>query len=141
MERIRLWLWTPGVLGRPTRRGPTPPVVRIGGHEVRDPQAREGQAAPRLRGDEGAGRADARLLFAVAGDGLPDPAVARGRGARCREGRRGKEGLRDHRRGAQVRSEEHTSEFQSPVHLVCRLLLEKKKIRHKAETTRRYIID
>src|SRR5438876_4749074 len=29
-------------------------------------------------------------------------------------------------RGAE-RSEEHTSELQSPVHLVCRLLLEKKK--------------
>src|SRR5690348_17932470 len=28
---------------------------------------------------------------------------------------------------AAVRSEEHTSELQSPVHLVCRLLLEKKK--------------
>src|SRR5258708_20511638 len=28
---------------------------------------------------------------------------------------------------AQVRSEEHTSELQSPDHLVCRLLLEKKK--------------
>src|SRR5690348_18093445 len=27
-----------------------------------------------------------------------------------------------------VRSEEHTSELQSPVHLVCRLLLEKKKL-------------
>src|SRR5258708_14964533 len=27
-----------------------------------------------------------------------------------------------------VRSEEHTSELQSPDHLVCRLLLEKKKI-------------
>src|SRR5690348_17634844 len=27
----------------------------------------------------------------------------------------------------QPRSEEHTSELQSPVHLVCRLLLEKKK--------------
>src|SRR5690348_18158419 len=27
----------------------------------------------------------------------------------------------------EVRSEEHTSELQSPVHLVCRLLLEKKK--------------
>src|SRR5690348_3850034 len=26
-----------------------------------------------------------------------------------------------------IRSEEHTSELQSPVHLVCRLLLEKKK--------------
>src|SRR5690348_17681799 len=32
------------------------------------------------------------------------------------------------RRGGQgQRSEEHTSELQSPVHLVCRLLLEKKK--------------
>src|SRR5258708_23867299 len=28
------------------------------------------------------------------------------------------------------RSEEHTSELQSPDHLVCRLLLEKKKILH-----------
>src|SRR5690348_17559581 len=28
---------------------------------------------------------------------------------------------------ARIRSEEHTSELQSPVHLVCRLLLEKKK--------------
>src|SRR5258708_20197036 len=30
---------------------------------------------------------------------------------------------------ARHRSEEHTSELQSPDHLVCRLLLEKKKIR------------
>src|SRR4051794_31885732 len=30
-----------------------------------------------------------------------------------------------------ARSEEHTSELQSPVHLVCRLLLEKKKKEHK----------
>src|SRR6266487_5315952 len=30
-----------------------------------------------------------------------------------------------------VRSEEHTSELQSPVHLVCRLLLEKKKRRRR----------
>src|SRR5690348_18333830 len=29
-----------------------------------------------------------------------------------------------------ARSEEHTSELQSPVHLVCRLLLEKKKKYH-----------
>src|SRR5438876_8700210 len=40
--------------------------------------------------------------------------------------------LRWHREGfrldnEQGRSEEHTSELQSPVHLVCRLLLEKKK--------------
>src|SRR5690348_17986294 len=31
------------------------------------------------------------------------------------------------------RSEEHTSELQSPVHLVCRLLLEKKKIFNNLE--------
>src|SRR5258708_19197031 len=30
--------------------------------------------------------------------------------------------------GAGVRSEEHTSELQSPDHLVCRLLLDKKKM-------------
>src|SRR5438552_14898582 len=32
--------------------------------------------------------------------------------------------------GSAPRSEEHTSELQSPDHLVCRLLLEKKKIEH-----------
>src|SRR5438876_5112534 len=32
-----------------------------------------------------------------------------------------------------TRSEEHTSELQSPVHLVCRLLLEKKKKKTKQE--------
>src|SRR5258708_26409014 len=38
-----------------------------------------------------------------------------------------------------VRSEEHTSELQSPDHLVCRLLLEKKKkdiIKDKKTTTK-----
>src|SRR5258708_31710177 len=30
-----------------------------------------------------------------------------------------------------IRSEEHTSELQSPDHLVCRLLLEKKKNKYK----------
>src|SRR5256885_7905966 len=34
------------------------------------------------------------------------------------------------RRVAQARSEEHTSELQSPCNLVCRLLLEKKKTKH-----------
>src|SRR5690348_17724027 len=46
-------------------------------------------------------------------------------------------------RSGVLRSEEHTSELQSPVHLVCRLLLEKKKNtrharsrRHKTHTHR-----
>src|SRR5256885_13293001 len=44
----------------------------------------------------------------------------------------------DHERRAlpqDVRSEEHTSEFQSPCNLVCRLLLEKKK---KKRSTSQY---
>src|SRR5258708_27362697 len=35
----------------------------------------------------------------------------------------------------EARSEEHTSELQSPDHLVCRLLLEKKKIPPGSATT------
>src|SRR2546429_7391258 len=35
------------------------------------------------------------------------------------------------------RSEEHTSELQSRLHLVCRLLLEKKKILHTRRTSYR----
>src|SRR5438552_9952239 len=35
------------------------------------------------------------------------------------------------RTGGTTRSEEHTSELQSPDHLVCRLLLEKKKTRRE----------
>src|SRR5690348_17429020 len=42
--------------------------------------------------------------------------------ARRTRRRSGRFAARDH-----LRSEEHTSELQSPVHLVCRLLLEKKK--------------
>src|SRR5690348_17830803 len=44
---------------------------------------------------------------------------ARCRSTRCRQ--------RSRSRWPPARSEEHTSELQSPVHLVCRLLLEKKK--------------
>src|SRR5256885_11381672 len=36
---------------------------------------------------------------------------------------------------ASVRSEEHTSELQSPCNLVCRLLLEKKKTKHQSRET------
>src|SRR5438876_8224472 len=53
-------------------------------------------------------------------------------GSHSRTGRRPR--IRE-RRGYQrirlPRSEEHTSELQSPVHLVCRLLLEKKKAREQ----------
>src|SRR2546422_6069796 len=38
------------------------------------------------------------------------------------------------RRSGVVRSEEHTSELQSRLHLVCRLLLEKKKTKKSTKT-------
>src|SRR5690242_21525151 len=38
------------------------------------------------------------------------------------------------------RSEEHTSELQSHVNLVCRLLLEKKKTKHKPVLTIVYVV-
>src|SRR2546426_3642163 len=40
---------------------------------------------------------------------------------------------------APVRSEEHTSELQSPCNLVCRLLLEKKKKNSRQRQTRFYL--
>src|SRR5947208_13491616 len=57
-----------------------------------------------------------RPAAADAGDGARAP--RRGGAAALRRGRRADGG----------RSEEHTSELQSPDHLVCRLLLEKKKM-------------
>src|SRR5690348_7805465 len=57
-----------------------------------------------------------RVLTAIADELQRDEAVARSRAQE--QGKTEKPGLR---------SEEHTSELQSPVHLVCRLLLEKKK--------------
>src|SRR2546429_2500596 len=51
---------------------------------------------------------------------------------------RGASGLRLRVRDA--RSEEHTSELQSRLHLVCRLLLEKKKKPHYLENYHQFII-
>src|SRR4030066_2581076 len=51
---------------------------------------------------------------------------------RCRSGR----GQREHARGeGDRRSEEHTSELQSHLNLVCRLLLDKKKKIESSRTT------
>src|SRR5256885_8735553 len=44
------------------------------------------------------------------------------------------------RRARSRRSEEHTSELQSPCNLVCRLLLEKKKILTKESSTRSQVV-
>src|SRR5215216_2291319 len=54
----------------------------------------------------------------------PPPAPAQSESAAARRGGAGVEG----------RSEEHTSELQSPDHLVCRLLLEQKKKKKKKKS-------
>src|SRR5690554_7357427 len=43
-------------------------------------------------------------------------------------------GRKDQQARDVIRSEEHTSELQSRPHLVCRLLLEKKKKKHSKDT-------
>src|SRR2546422_7306234 len=58
-----------------------------------------------------------------------DPAAGcehRGHGFGCTDALR-RNGDAIHRHDTKIRSEEHTSELQSRLHLVCRLLLEKKK--------------
>src|SRR2546426_4756105 len=70
----------------------------------------------------GAGRAEAARRRGAA-------AIWRGEseGARVAQGQTGR---------SEARSEEHTSELQSPCNLVCRLLLEKKKKRNIRNATR-----
>src|SRR3989454_5860783 len=48
---------------------------------------------------------------------------------------------RAHGPAPQARSEEHTSELQSPCNLVCRLLLEKKKRQNRTARYLSYIAD
>src|SRR2546422_8248991 len=57
----------------------------------------------------------------------PDPAARTGRRCGTRPRACAPLHARFGRRARRVRSEEHTSELQSRLHLVCRLLLEKKK--------------
>src|SRR5256885_5708212 len=76
------------------------------------------------------------------------PPLARGRTAvgRSREAPRSADALDRHAtadpaagRGAGGRSEEHTSELQSPCNLVCRLLLEKKKNQTHCQAPHRHM--
>src|SRR5690348_18063727 len=69
-------------------------------------------------------------LFRSSTDGAP-PSETNRRSSVVHAWPRGKTAMCSDRwsgsRSSGPRSEEHTSELQSPVHLVCRLLLEKKK--------------
>src|SRR5260370_25798783 len=80
-----------------------------------------------------------RARAAAVRDAVPAAAGARGRVARGAPAGPAVRGEDDGRRargrgvGADGRSEEHTSELQSHLNLVCRLLLEKKKNKILAE--------
>src|SRR2546427_1873451 len=92
-------------------------------------------------GDEGARQASGFLLRVLhheridrtewPGHALPRCPRTAGRGRRRRRWGRGSS--RRRRGGGGSRSEEHTSELQSQSNLVCRLLLEKKKERHRRD--------
>src|SRR5687768_17894112 len=85
------------------------------------------RSAAHARRDRPPDRRRRRHRLRLRGRRLADGARARGRG-RERRADRGP-GL--------PRSEEHTSELQSRLHLVCRLLLEKKKKKKKTKTHNR----
>src|SRR5437762_10204786 len=74
----------------------------------------------RIQGDEPDAQPSGFGRQPRAGDRYPAarPGFAGYSGALCRGRRK--------RAGGEIRSEEHTSELQSPMYLVCRLLLEKK---------------
>src|SRR2546422_5171646 len=83
------------------------------------PGVREGAVAV----TEGAGQ-NKHLVAFCSGDRPPNPGVMRDRLARALPGYMVPSGFGGR---SPERSEEHTSELQSRLHLVCRLLLEKKK--------------
>src|SRR5258708_29337619 len=83
------------------------------------------RSAQRVRCTQAALREDRRVKVRV---GERAGIVERNHAARVEAGLRGPACLI----GGDGRSEEHTSELQSPDHLVCRLLLEKKKKNEKA---------
>src|SRR5256885_13241363 len=67
---------------------------------------------------------------------LPRSVASRGGGrGRQQEGPQVQEGDHRSRQPGYERSEEHTSELQSPCNLVCRLLLEKKKAQVEVHCT------
>src|SRR3989454_2401048 len=81
-------------------------------------------------------RASGDVLLDLGFNNLPDPIQGRlGRGLKAQDQRRlGVRGAdqspavgEEDSHPVDIRSEEHTSELQSPCNLVCRLLLEKKK--------------
>src|SRR5436189_771137 len=133
--------------GRPVRRATRPPAARGRargrGGRPRRPRRRRGDAPPavlRLRDHEApllrCRRARGRLRRA--GDG-PQPGrrggAAHGQRAPLADGPPRASAAGAAADPSQVRSEEHTSELQSPMYLVCRLLLEKKKKKkqHKSQ--------
>src|SRR2546422_8503207 len=97
------------------------------GRSIQLEPVRTGRPRPKRRAcaaDRAAGRAPFPALAWSGGRGSPCPSD-RERGRFPAPG------------APRVRSEEHTSELQSRLHLVCRLLLEKKKTTHRnnAHTT------
>src|SRR5260370_17992300 len=104
-------------------------LVRSALQKIKDWPRRHRQAASTTGRAAGVAlKANARSEFAQDRSGVFGN--DRARPSRLDEGRRNHFPSRDGR--ARSRSEEHTSELQSHLNLVCRLLLEKKKVYHQS---------
>src|SRR3989454_137154 len=105
-------------------------VALLTAHPRRDPLSRARPVSPGVRGEPRALCAARHRAAPGASPALPVPGVPRRAGPRL-EAARGDVAVRPAGCVPQCevapRSEEHTSELQSPCNLVCRLLLEKKK--------------
>src|SRR5437764_6429376 len=89
-------------------------------------------------------RAKIRLPRQLVADGAGDSALLPSGGLVALAPREGRARARLRRASARTearhpRSEEHTSELQSPMYLVCRLLLEKKKHKKKEKSNRKIV--
>src|SRR2546422_1541653 len=90
---------------------------------AKDPLAFSDELRPPLQGWRSFHSGKYRVIFKLYSQ--PKVIVIAGIGEHSRRAER------DIYRRLEVRSEEHTSELQSRLHLVCRLLLEKKKTKQK----------
>src|SRR5207244_13479385 len=107
--------YTPPSSRCPCRPDPPAATYTLSLHDALPISHRGAGDGPRRPGGGGDGKQPA-----VRGDRAAIRGVRQGGGARDRA-------ARSHYLRIAARSEEHTSELQSPDHLVCRLLLEKKK--------------
>src|SRR5690348_17371815 len=102
-------------------------------HSARTSQLRQTRLASRVEPPFSGKNASGSVWAHSARSCQPRPSTSSGRTTTCASGTMTSVKAHPPISEPPDRSEEHTSELQSPVHLVCRLLLEKKKMHGRVE--------